>query len=72
MQWITFATCLTQKNTTLDLVCHTDILCNMWPLGEVLPDKEMSFVTRDHNFTIYFTKMIVIVNQHIKIHSTAC
>ena len=38
------------KILKLILVCHTDILCNSWPLGEVLPDKEMSFVTRDHTY----------------------
>ena len=32
------------------LICHSHISCNRWPLAEVLPDKEMSFVTRDHTY----------------------
>ena len=55
IKWIIFATCLTQ-NTTIDIRFHTNILCNMWPPGEVLPNKEMSFVTRDHTYYHTFYK----------------
>ena len=44
------------KMLQLILACHTDILCNRWPLGEVLPHKKMSFVTRDHTYYHIFYK----------------
>ena len=56
IQWIIFATCLTQKYYNWNWYPppppppppHPDILCNSWSLGEVLPDKETSFVTWSH------------------------
>ena len=70
MQWITFATCLTQKNTTLDFgMPHWHFMQHVATRGSATRQEN---VIRDHNFTIYFTKIIVIINQHIKIHSTAC
>ena len=44
------------KILQLRLVCPTDILCNSWPLGEVLPDKEMSFVACNHAYYHMFYK----------------
>ena len=44
------------KILQLRLVCPTDIFCNRWPLGEVLPDKEMSFVTWNHAYYHIFYK----------------
>ena len=47
------------KILKLILVCHTDILCNRWPLGEVLPDKEMSYVTRYHTYYHMYLQKIL-------------
>ena len=38
------------KILQLILVCHADILCNRWPPGEVLIDKELSLVTRYYTY----------------------
>ena len=54
--WIKTYTTFNTKILQLILVFHTDILCNRWPLGEELPEKEMSFVTWDHTYYHIFYK----------------
>ena len=44
------------KILQLILFCSTDILCNRWPLGEILPNKEISFVTWNHVYYHIFYK----------------
>ena len=53
------------KTSHLILAYHTEILCNGLPPGEVLPGKELSFVTRDHTNCHINTKIIAIINQLI-------
>ena len=58
------------KILQLILECPTDILCNRWPLGEVLPDREMSFVTWNHAYHHIFYKNNY--NHKPTYNSTAC